>query len=193
MMNKIFSIILLAAIVCAVCCGNTNELSEALLESGSDAISLCLTLMGGMCVWGGLLKIAERSGAMEWLSRLFSPLVRLLFRGIRKDGKALPLITMNLAANALGLGNAATPMGLAAMRALQEEDQAGDTASNRMIMLTVLNTASLTLFPSTVLTLRMQYDAAAPMEILPAVWLGSTLVLLLLVTLTKLLNAGLRA
>lgn len=189
MMNRIFGILLLCGIICGILYGSGADMTAVLLESGSDAISLCMALTGGMCVWGGLLKIVEKSGLADRLSRLFAPIVCLVFRGLDPDGKALPLITMNFAANALGLGNAATPVGLAAMRALKEECNGSDTASDHMILFTVINTASLTLFPSTVLTFRSEYGAENPLAILPAVWLCSSIVLVFLIVLTRTLCA----
>lgn len=189
MMNRVFTVLLLAAILCGLACGKGMEMTEILLESGTDAITLCLSLMGGMCVWGGLLKIAEASGITDRLARLVAPLVCLIFRGIDRTGRALPLITLNLAANALGLGNAATPVGLSVVQALKEESGGGDTASDHMILFTVLNTASLTLFPSTVLTLRSEYGSENPLIILPAVWLCSVIVLTFLIILTRTLSS----
>lgn len=189
MMNRIFTLLMLCGISCGVFCQSGEEMTSVLLESGSDAITLCLALTGGMCVWGGLLKVAEASGVTDLLARLLAPIVCLIFRGIDRHGKALPLITMNFAANALGLGNAATPLGLAAIRALKEENGDSDTASDHMILFTVINTASLTLFPSTVLTLRSEYGSMHPLSILPAVWLCSTIVLVFLIILTRTLCA----
>lgn len=189
MMNRIFTLLMLCGICCGFLCRSGAEMTTVLLESGADAIVLCLALTGGMCVWGGLLKVAEASGVTDRLARLFAPIVCLIFRGIDRNGKALPLITMNFAANALGLGNAATPLGLAAIQALKEESGGGDAASDHMILFTVINTASLTLFPSTVLTLRSEYGSMHPLSILPAVWLCSTIVLAFLIVLTRTLCA----
>ena len=123
------------------------------------------------------MKVAERAGLTEKLSKLIAPIVGLLFRGIKKGGKAAGLITMNLAANILGLGNASTPLGIAAMKAIAEEN--GDSnipqnsATDDMIMLAVLNTASLQIIPATAGALRLANGVSEPFDILPCVWVVS--------------------
>lgn len=186
MLNKIFPILLITAVLCGFLTGNAADLTNAVLSEGEAAIQMTLSLMGGMCVWGGILRIAEKSGMTEKLSGWFSGIAKHLFRGIQISGRALPAITMNLTANLLGLGNAATPFGLAAVRALQQEENCGDTASDNIILFTVLNTASLTCLPTTVALLRLKHGSADPLVILPAVWLSSLVTLLVLITATKL-------
>lgn len=126
-----------------------------------------------MCFWGGLMRIAERSGLTDVLAKGFSFILGGLFRDIDKNGRAFHAICMNITANLLGLGNAATPFGIEAMKALAEEEKAGDTATPSMVIFTVLNTASITLIPSTALSIRMKYGSAEPLEIIPAVWITS--------------------
>ncbi len=189
MLNKIFPILLITAVLCGFLTGNAADLTNAVLREGEAAIQMTLSLMGGMCVWGGILRIAEKSGMTGRMAGWFSGIAKHLFRGIRLSGRALPAITMNLTANLLGLGNAATPFGLEAVRALQQEDDCGDTASDNIILFTVLNTASLTCLPTTVAMLRLKHGSADPLVILPAVWLSSLVTLLVLITATKLCAA----
>ena len=150
-----------------------SEVSAAALQGCGDAVQLVLSLAGMMCLWCGIMNIAVRCGLTEKLARLFRPLTRRLFRGIPEDGPAMQAICMNLSANLLGLGNAATPLGLAAMQELQKLNSIPDTASNAMLIFVVLNTASLQLIPTTNAYLRLKAGSAAPMEILPAVWIAS--------------------
>lgn len=143
-----------------------------------------------MCLWGGMMRIAEKGGLTELLSKALSPLMRLLFPKLKPDGPACRAILMNMAANFLGLGNAATPFGLKAMNELEKENPIPGTASNSMVVFVVLNTASIQLIPTTVATLRLQYGSAQPMRILPAVWAASFLTALAAVLMAKLLGAG---
>lgn len=153
--------------------GKMSEVSSAVLEKSGEAVTLAISLCGIMCFWCGIMRVAEKAGLVEKLSRLLSPVVTLLFRGLEKGGKAANLIALNLSANLLGLGNASTPLGLRAMQAIAEEKRTGETADDAMIMLTVLNTASLQLIPTTAAALRAANGAARPMEILPCVWIVS--------------------
>lgn len=179
-----------AAIVCGLVTGRIAEVSAAVLESASGAVTLALTLCGAMALWSGLMKVAEEAGAMKAMSALLSPVVGSLFRGLEKGGRAAQLICMNLSANILGLGNATTPLGISAMEAIQQEEggSPGDPASDNMIMLTVLNTASLQIIPATAAALMTAHGAARPMEILPCVWIVSAYSLAAAVGAAKLLG-----
>ena len=155
--------------------GRMGEMSAAMLDRSGDAVQLVISLCGVICFWSGMMRVAERAGLVDKLAKLLSPLVSFLFKGIKKGGKAAGLVTMNLAANILGLGNASTPLGLAAMKAIAEEDGSFDenAATDDMIMLAVLNTASLQIIPTTAAALRAANGAEKPFEILPCVWIVS--------------------
>ena len=182
MLTFIFSLLIIGSFIASVITGSTRELTEAVLSEPVNAVELCIYLCGGMCFWGGLMRVAEKSGLTEKLAAVFAVLIGGLFKGIDKQGRAFKAICMNITANLLGLGNAATPFGIEAMKALAEEEKAGDTATPSMIIFTVINTASLTLIPSTALSLRMKYGSADPLEIVPAVWITSAAALLVSVT-----------
>lgn len=119
------------------------------------------------------MRIAEKAKITDMLSKLFKPFLKHIFKDLDLNGKAFHAICMNITANLLGLGNAATPLGLEAMRRLEEEEQPGNTTSRNMIMFVVLNTASITLIPTTAASLRIKHGSAAPMEILPCVLITS--------------------
>ena len=171
--------------------GTMPDVSEAILEKSGEAVELVISICGIMCFWCGIMKVAERAGLVEKLSALLSPVVSLLFGNIRKGGKAAGLITMNLAANILGLGNASTPLGIAAMRAVSEENKAeeGGAATDDMIMLAVLNTASLQILPTTAAAMRSANGSAAPLDILPCVWIVSVYSVTAAVVSAKLMGA----
>lgn len=173
-MQAILIILPALSLIVAAFRGNMGELSAAVLGKSGEAVELVISLCGVICFWSGMMNVARRAGLVEKLSRLLSPIVGALFRGIERGGKAAGLITLNLAANVLGLGNASTPLGIAAMKAIAEEngDHSGN-ATDDMIMLAVLNTASLQLIPATAAALRSANGSAKPFEILPCVWIVS--------------------
>lgn len=173
-MNIVLIVVPLASIIFSLFSGTMQETSGAILEKSGEAVELVISICGVMCFWSGLMRVAERAGLTEKLSRLISPVVVLLFRGIKRGGKAAGLITMNLAANILGLGNASTPLGIAAMKAIAEENGAeNNSATDDMIMLAVLNTASLQIIPATAGALRLANGVSEPFDILPCVWVVS--------------------
>ena len=165
-MKILLIIIPAASIICGIATGRLPEVSAAVLDGAGSAVTLAISLCGVMCLWSGLMKVAEECGAVRLMSSFLSPVLSRLFRGLKKGGRAMQLIAMNLSANILGLGNATTPLGIQAMEAIQQEESPGDgTASDNMIMLTVLNTASLQLIPATAAALRTACGAERPMEI----------------------------
>lgn len=169
----IFSIMLIASVIFGASTGQIKQVSEAALNSCVEAVNLFLYLLGGMCMWGGLMRIAEKAQITDALSRLFRPILKHIFKGLDLDGKAFHAVCMNITANLLGLGNAATPLGLEAMRRLEQEEQPGEVTSRNMIMFVILNTASITLIPTTAASLRLKHGSSAPMEILPCVLVTS--------------------
>ncbi len=173
MMNAVFGGMLLMGVVVGALSGRMPEVSEALLNQPGQAVELTLVLLGNMCLWSGLMKVAEAAGLSQMLARLLSPVTKRLFRGLRHKGRAMGLITLNVAANMLGLGNAATPLGIAAMQAIEKEQRYPEDATEDMCMFVTLNTASLQIIPTTAALLRAAAGSKAPMEILPAVWLSS--------------------
>ena len=173
MMSWIFCGMILIAVIFSALNGKISDVSAAAMSEAAGAVELVISLMGSVCLWSGLMRVADRSGFTQKLSRLFSPVTSLLFRGLDRDSPAAKAITMNLTANLLGLGNAATPLGITAMREMEKLDPQNRTASDNMITFVVLNTASLQLIPTTTAMLRLRAGSAAPMEILPAVWAAS--------------------
>lgn len=165
MMSYIWPAMIIFSFICAIATGKLNNLSSAIISGGTDAISLSIKLMGMICLWNGLIHIAEESGLTKALCRLLSPLLKLLFPRL-KDDKTREAIAMNMTANILGLGNAATPLGLDAMSRLQALNPKKDTASDEMARFVVINTACIHLVPTTVALLRQEYGSASPTEIL---------------------------
>ena len=133
MVNIIWLLLLLSGVIAAMLNGNIESITNAVFSSSSDAVSITINIIGSLCLWMGLLKLAEESGLIELLARLAAPIAGWLFPSVPKNHKAISSIMMNLGANILGLGNAATPFGLKAMEELQELNKQKDTASDAMI------------------------------------------------------------
>lgn len=188
MMKWIFGGMILLSFIAGIFTGNIGGVSNAALEEGSLAVELLLYMLGGMCVWGGIMRIAEKSGLTRKLSICFRPVLKRLFKGMDMNGKAFDAVCMNITANLLGLGNAATPLGLEAMRRMEEEERSGAEASDNMILFTVLNTAPITLIPTTVASLRLKYGASEPMDILAGTLTTSLISVTVGLFLAKLLN-----
>ena len=188
MMNYIFTAIIIFSFIAAAFSGNMGELSGAIIGAGAAAVNLLLKLLGMLCLWGGLMNIAEKSGLTEYIRRLLSPLLRLLFPKIDKSSPAMRAISMNVTANLLGLGNAATPLGIEAMRRLKEENKSPLMPSNEMALFVVINTAAIKLIPTTAATLRQSFGSQSPMDIMPASWAASALALAAGITASKVLE-----
>lgn len=189
MMKWVFSILIIVSVICAFFNGSTGDITNTILNEGYNAIELLLFMLGGMCVWGGLMRIAEKSGITERLSILFKPLAKVLFKGLDLNSRAYKAICMNITANLLGLGNAATPLGMEAMKRLEEENNDKQTASDNMIVFTVLNTASITLVPTTIASLRLKHGSENPLDIILGVVITSALSVTFALTFAIIINS----
>lgn len=161
------------SLVCGALTGQMAQVSQAVLTGAQAAVELCIGMAGTVCLWTGVMELAQRCGLGEKLSRLFRPLLRRLLPRACKDSETMAAVSANVSANLLGLGNAATPMGIRAARRMAQG--CGDTADDELCRLVVLNTASIQLLPTTVAAIRSANGSAAPLDILPAVWLTSLL------------------
>lgn len=188
MMSYVIFAMMALSILCGALAGRMELVSNAILSGCGEGVSLALSLAGTLCLWSGIMKIAEQSGLTEKISLAFRPLTRRLFPSIPPDSRAMGAITMNLSANLLGLGNAATPLGITAMTELERQAGFPQEATLDMVTFVVLNTASLQLLPTTNAYLRLAAGSANPMEILPAVWISSTVSISIGVLFTRLLN-----
>lgn len=173
LINYIWAFMVVFSVISAIFGGNMQVLSNAIISSASDAVNLCIRLGGTICLWGGLMEIAEKSGLTDAVCRLLSPFLKLVFPKMDMRGKTAKAISMNVTANMLGLGNAATPLGLEAMRRLQDENPEKEKASADMIKFVVMNSAAFHLIPTTVAALRRDYGCKNPFDIMPASWLTS--------------------
>ena len=152
--------------------GNSGAVGRAALEGSASAVRLAFDILGPTCLWAGVMEVMRRGGISEKLSRLLRPVLSRLFPGARRNEKALEALSANVSANLLGLGNAATPLGIRAAEEFNKESKHGE-ATDDMCMLVVMNTASIQLIPATVAAVRAAAGAAEPFDILPAVWISS--------------------
>ena len=168
MLNYIWFILLAVGTVFAAYTGNMAAVTESALVAAADAVRIIIEITGLLCLWLGMLKIAEASGLVGLLAKLISPLAQRLFPDIPRQHPAFAAMVMNIAANLLGLGNAATPFGLKAMEHLQTLNDSPDTATPSMITFLVLNTSSFTFIPTLVISLRAAAGSSDPTEIIGA-------------------------
>lgn len=156
--------------------GQMDQVAAAAWEGAQAAVELCFSMAGILCLWTGVMEIMKQCGMMDALSALFRPLLRRLFPQAWRDTETAAAISANLSANLLGLGNAATPLGIQACRRMARSCEG--IASDELCRLLVLNTSSIQLLPTTVSGIRSAMGSASPFDILPAVWLASVLSLL---------------
>ena len=153
--------------------GQLSAVSAAALTGAQSAVELCLSMAGAICLWSGVMTLMDRCGLSEKLAALLRPLLRRILPNASRDSETLAALSANVSANLLGLGNAATPLGIRA--ATKMAQGCGGVASDELCRLVVLNTASIQLLPTTVAAVRSAHGCAAPFDILPAVWLSSVL------------------
>lgn len=161
------------SILCGLITGQTAQVAAAAVEGTQAAVQLCLSIAGMLCLWTGVMEVMRRSGLAEKLSRLLRPVLRPLFPQVARERDTMDSIAANVSANLLGLGSAATPLGLEAARRMSRSSPG--VASDALCMLVVCNTASIQLIPTTVATVRAAAGSQNPFDILPAVWLASAL------------------
>ncbi len=188
MLNKLWGSMLLLAILFGAFSGRMPDVARAAMEGAGEGVNLLLGMVGVMCFWTGLMEIAEKSGIVRGLSSILRPITRLIFPRLSPKEPAMQAVIMNIAANMLGMGNAATPFGLRAMQLLDEKNGKRREASNEMCMLVLLNTASLQFLPTTLLLLRQNAGSTEPAVVLLPIWITSALSLLLAVCSVKLLE-----
>ena len=167
MMNYIWSFFIICSVVVAFFTHKMQEVSNAIMESSGQAVTICIGLIGVMSLWLGIMQIAQKAGLLDLFAKLLSPVVRLIFPDIPKDNPVQADITMNVAANALGLGNAATPMGIKAMEGLQKLNKnPKDTASDSMCTFLTINTAGVQILPVSVIAILMSLGATNATDII---------------------------
>lgn len=172
-LNKIWAGMIIISIVLSILGGRIEYLITELMLSTQSVLETVLDMLGMMCMWSGFMKIAEEAGVVKAISKKVTPLVKFLFPELPKNNEATGHIAMNMTANILGLGNVATPLGLKAMEKLEEYNNEKNRLSNSMMMFIILNTASIQLIPTSVITLRATYNSNNPADVVLPIIIAS--------------------
>lgn len=188
MINLIWLILLASGIITAAVNGRIEVVTEAAMEAANTGVTISLEIIGVMALWLGIMKIAEKGGLINVLALAVRPITRLLFPSVPKDHPAMGSIIMNISANVLGLGNAATPFGLKAMQELQTLNPNKNVASDAMCTFLALNTSCITILPATVLAIRVAADSASPTEIVGTTIFATTIGTIVAITADRLLR-----
>lgn len=173
MLNIIWPIFIIVSYIYAIFTGRVNEINNSVFESCESAVKLTITFLGTMCLWSGIMQIAKKTTLIDKLTNFLNPIMKILFPEIQKQNPVHKEISMNMVANILGLGNAATPLGLKAMKTMQKENPKKDTLTNSMAMFIIINTASIQLIPTTVIAIRSSLGSTNPTSIIIPVWIAT--------------------
>ena len=173
MLNIIWPIFIIISYIYAILTGRVNEINNSVFESCESAVKLTITFLGTMCLWSGIMQIAKKTTLIDKLTNFLNPIMKILFPEIQKQNPVHKEISMNMVANILGLGNAATPLGLKAMKKKKKENPKKDTLTNSMAMFIIINTASIQIIPTTVIAIRSSLGSTNPTSIIIPVWIAT--------------------
>lgn len=173
MLNYIWSGMIIIGVIVATFNGRLEMVTNAVINSSKSAIEMSIELLGIMCMWLGMMKIAERAGIIESIAKFMKPFTRIIFSKVPQDHPAMGAIVLNIVANLMGLGNAATPLGLKAMGELQKLNKIKDTASDSMCMFLIINTCAIQLIPTTLIAIRSATGSTNSTQIIMPVWIAS--------------------
>ena len=185
MLNSFWPICIIISIGFAIVTGNIDKINNSIFESADTAVNLTITLLGTMTLWSGVMEIAINTSIINKIQKLLKPIMSFLFPKMKNSDKEYKEICMNIIANLLGLGNAATPLGLKAMKSMQEKNDNKDTLTDEMAMLIVLNTASLQIIPTTVIAIRSSLGSNEPTKIIVPVWIATICAAITAIIATK--------
>lgn len=185
MLNLIWPIFIIISIIFSFFSGTIQQINNSIFESTKIAVDLSITLLGTMCLWNGIMHIASKTSVIEKITNFLRPIMKFLFPKMKKDSKIYQEISMNVVANILGLGNAATPLGIKAMKSMQEENKEDKVLTNDMAMFIVLNTASIQIIPTTVIAIRSSLSSQNPTSIIVPVWIATICAAIVGITATK--------
>lgn len=188
MLNYIWGGMIIISLAVSFLTGRVEQTAAAAAEGAVASIESCISLLGIMCLWTGLSKIGEKAGMIKIFAKLLKPLTKFLFPRLDSESPAVGSIVMNMVANLFGMGNAATPLGIRAVGELNKLNTGRKTASDEMCMFVVINTASLQLLPTTLISMRQAFGSENPGEIIVPVWIVSVCALFVGVFVAKLLE-----
>lgn len=185
MLNVIWLALLVIGVVTAIFTGNVQAVSDAAFEFANTAVEICIELIGTMTLWLGIMAIAEKSGLINKLGKALSPIMKRLFKDVPEDHPAMGAMVMNISANMLGLGNAATPLGLKAMKELDSLNEHKGVATDAMVMFMALNSACVALIPATIIGLRVAAGSTNPTEIIGPILVSTVIAFFSAIVLAK--------
>ena len=185
MLNILWPIFIIISYIYAMFNGTVENINNSIFESTESAVNLCITLFGTMCLWNGLMEIAENTNLINRLTKLLKPIIYFLFTDAKSDKKIREEISMNIVANMLGLGNAATPLGLKAMKSMQDKNLDKTRLTDDMATFIILNTASIQIIPTTVIAIRLSLGSLQPTKIIFAVWFSTICAAIVGIIVTK--------
>lgn len=184
-MNYIFYFLIVFSIIFGIINGRTQEVVNAILEGADVSVKIALSLIGIMAFWLGIMRIAEKAGLVQWIAKLIKPITKWLFNDVPPENEAIGNIALSVSANALGLTNAATPIGLKVMQELQEVNNNKDTASDAMCMFLAMNTAGFQIIPATVIAVLVAVGSKNPTEIIVPTLIVTTIAFISAIILAK--------
>ena len=187
MLNKIWPVLIISSLIYGICCGNIEEINISIFQSGENTINLTLKLLGTICLWSGIIKIVEKTSIINHIKKIIKPIIKILFPKINEKDEVYQYISINMIGNILGLGNAATPTGLKAIKLLQEKNMEKNKISDEMAIFIVLNTASIQLIPTTVLAVRNSLGSKNPTFIIIPIWVATICAALTAIIITKII------
>ena len=187
MLNILWPIFIILSFIYALISGKVNEVNNGIFTSLSDAVQLSITFLGTICLWNGIMEVAKKTSLINKMTNFLKPFINFLFPELKENKIAKQEISMNMIANILGLGNAATPLGIKAMKTMQKDNKAKDTLTNSMMMFIVINTASLQLIPTNVIAIRTSLNSGNPTSIILPVWIATVISAVVGITFTKII------
>lgn len=187
MLNIIWPLFLIISFVYAIFNGRLEQVNTSVFEGTKSTVELCITLLGTMCLWNGIMKIACKTSIVKKLTKVLTPIMKKLFPDIKRQDKVHEEISMNIIANIMGLGNAATPLGLKAMKSMQKVNNDKKRLSNSMAIFIVLNTASIQLIPTTVIAIRSSLKSNNPTAMIVPIWIATIFAAISAIGLAKIL------
>lgn len=185
MLNKIWCFFILISIIFGIASGNIENVNNSVFSSIENTMELLLQMVGGMCFWNGIMNVAMATSLQERLKKIIKPINTIIFPKLNKNGSAYENISMNMATNMLGLGNAATPLGLKAIEELEKENSSPNKLSDEEIMFIAINTASLQVIPTSIITIRSSLGSKTPGDIILGVWFSTIISFVAIIIITK--------
>lgn len=188
MLNLIWPIFIIISIVYSIIAGKIDLLNSSIFDGINNTTKMCIELLGTICFWNGIMKIATKTKFISFIIKILEPINKVLFPKVNKEDPAYKNITMNIVSNMLGLGNAATPLGINAMKELQNDNKNKEKLSSEMKMFILINTASIQIIPTTVIAIRTSLGSINPTSIIVPVWITSIVAFFSVVIIMKMIN-----